>query len=62
MIYEAGSSTIGRAISAVRPLLAVRGFAVPDRPGIRLRTDQGQGTRIVGHLDPGRASRPVGTP
>jgi len=38
VIYEVGSSTIGRAISEVRPLLAARGFAVPDRPGIRLRT------------------------
>jgi hypothetical protein len=33
-----GSSTIGRAIGEIRPLLAQRGFAVPDRPGIRLRT------------------------
>ncbi|MFF5437888.1 transposase family protein [Streptomyces achromogenes] len=54
VIYEVGSSTIGRAVSEVRPPLAVRGLAVPDRPGMRLRTDQGQGTRIVGHLDPGR--------
>ncbi|MFG2848894.1 transposase family protein [Kitasatospora sp. NPDC048296] len=38
VIYEVGSSTIGRAISEVLPLLAARGFAVPDRPGIRLRT------------------------
>ena len=38
VLYEVGSSTIGRAIRGVRPLLADRGFAVPDRPGIRLRT------------------------
>ncbi|MEU6325668.1 transposase family protein [Streptomyces sp. NPDC047009] len=38
VIYEVGSSTIGRAIGEIRPLLAERGFAVPDRPGIRLRT------------------------
>lgn len=38
VIYDAGSSTIGRAIGEVRPLLAARGFAVPDRPGLRLRT------------------------
>ncbi|MEU6370831.1 transposase family protein [Streptomyces sp. NPDC046931] len=38
VIYEVGSSTIGRAIAEVRPLLADRGFAVPDRPGLRLRT------------------------
>ncbi len=38
VIDEVGSSTIGRAISEVRPLLAARGFAVPDRPDIRLRT------------------------
>lgn len=38
VIYEVGSSTIGRAIGEIRPLLAQRGFAVPDQPGIRLRT------------------------
>ncbi|MBX9362101.1 transposase family protein [Streptomyces sp. WAC04114] len=38
VIYEVGSSTIGRAIREIRPLLAQRGFAVPDRPGLRLRT------------------------
>ncbi|MFE2578749.1 transposase family protein [Streptomyces sp. NPDC059378] len=38
VIYEVGSSTIGRAISEIRPLLSERGFAVPDRPGLRLHT------------------------
>ncbi|MFF2131167.1 transposase family protein [Streptomyces olivochromogenes] len=38
VIYEVGSSTISRAICEVRSLLAARGFAVPDRPGVRLRT------------------------
>ncbi len=38
MIYEVGSSTIGRAIGEIRPLLASHGFAVPDRPEVRLRT------------------------
>ncbi|WP_051877374.1 helix-turn-helix domain-containing protein [Streptomyces natalensis] len=38
VIYEVGSSTIGRAISEIRPLLAERGCAVPDRLGLRLRT------------------------
>ncbi|WP_326752772.1 transposase family protein [Streptomyces hirsutus] len=38
VLYEVGSSTIGRAIREVRPLPADRGFAVPGRPGIRLRT------------------------
>ncbi|WP_217251562.1 transposase family protein [Streptomyces sp. AC602_WCS936] len=38
VIYEVRSSTIGGAIAEIRPLLAARGFAVPDRPGIRLRT------------------------
>lgn len=33
VIYEVRSSTIGRAIGEVRPLLAERGFAVPQRPG-----------------------------
>lgn len=38
VIYEVGSPTIGRAISEIRPLPAARGFAAPDRPGLRLRT------------------------
>ncbi|MEU2742178.1 transposase family protein [Streptomyces sp. NPDC007095] len=38
VLYEVGSPTIGQAILEVRPLLVDRGFAVPDRPGIRLRT------------------------
>ncbi|MFE3408855.1 transposase family protein [Streptomyces mirabilis] len=38
VLYKVGSSTIGRAIREVHPLSADRGFAVPDRPGIRLRT------------------------
>jgi hypothetical protein len=38
VIYEVGSSTIGRAIGEIRPLLASRGFAVPDLPEVRLRT------------------------
>ncbi len=31
-------STVSRAIGEIRPLLAARGFAIPDRPGVRLRT------------------------
>ncbi len=31
-------STVDRAVAEVRPLLAARGFAVPDRPGVRLKT------------------------
>ncbi len=38
VLYEVGSSTIGRALAEIRPLLAERGSAVPDRPGVRLRT------------------------
>lgn len=38
VIYGMGSSTTGRAIGEIRALLAARGFAVPNRPGIRLRT------------------------
>ncbi|WP_308369323.1 MULTISPECIES: transposase family protein [unclassified Streptomyces] len=36
--YDVGSSTVSRAINELRPVLAGRGFAVPDRPGLRLRT------------------------
>ncbi|MGW6399515.1 transposase family protein [Streptomyces sp. NPDC055134] len=37
-LYEVGRSTVTEAIGEIRPLLADRGFAVPDRPGLRLRT------------------------
>ncbi|MCT2590923.1 transposase family protein [Streptomyces sp. N2-109] len=37
-LYDTARSTVSRAISEIRPLLAARGFAVPDRPGVRLRT------------------------
>ncbi|MBO3682654.1 transposase family protein [Streptomyces sp. NEAU-YJ-81] len=37
-LYGTARSTVSRAIGEIRPLLAVRGFAVPDRPGVRLRT------------------------
>jgi len=37
-LYRVHRSTVTRAIGEVRPLLAVRGFAVPGEPGIRLRT------------------------
>ncbi len=35
VIYQVGSSTIGRPIGEMRPLRAERGFAVPQRPGLR---------------------------
>nr|WP_238426658.1 transposase [Streptomyces adustus] len=38
VIDEVGSSTIGRAIVGIRPLLAERGFTGPGQPGLRLRT------------------------
>jgi hypothetical protein len=37
-LYRVDRSTITRAIGEVRPLLAARGFAVPEEPGVRLRT------------------------
>ncbi|MEU1709641.1 transposase family protein [Streptomyces sp. NPDC005706] len=37
-LYSLGRSTVTEAIGEIRPLLADRGFAVPDRPGLRLRT------------------------
>ncbi|MFF2807694.1 transposase family protein [Streptomyces sp. NPDC058000] len=37
-LYGVDRSTISAAIREVRPLLAARGFAAPDRPGVRLRT------------------------
>ncbi|MGW1616064.1 transposase family protein [Streptomyces sp. NPDC002285] len=38
VIYQTGSSTIGRATGEIRPPLTERGFAIPERPGLRLRT------------------------
>ncbi|WP_438307037.1 transposase family protein (plasmid) [Streptomyces sp. HUAS TT11] len=36
-LFEVDRSTVSAAIRQVRPLLAARGFAVPDRPGLRLK-------------------------
>ena len=36
-LYRVHRSTITRAVHEVRPLLAARGFAVPEEPGVRLR-------------------------
>jgi hypothetical protein len=38
VLYGVDRSTITRAVREVRPLLAARGFAVPHRPDLRLRT------------------------
>ena len=38
VFYGVDRSTITRAVGEVRPLLAARGFAVPGKPGLRLRT------------------------
>ncbi len=38
VMFGVDRSTVTRAVHEVRPLLAQRGFAVPDRPGIRLKT------------------------
>lgn len=37
-LYGVHRSTVTRAVHEVRPLLAARGFAVPGRPDLRLRT------------------------
>ncbi len=37
-LYRVSRPTVTRAVQEIRPLLARRGFAVPDRPGVRLRT------------------------
>jgi len=37
-LYGVDRSTITRAVGEIRPLLAARGFAVPEEPGVRLRT------------------------
>ncbi|WP_315986768.1 transposase family protein [Streptomyces sp. Isolate_219] len=37
-LFEVDRSTVSVAIRQVRPMLAARGFAVPDRPGLRLKT------------------------
>jgi hypothetical protein len=38
VLFGVSPSTVDRAVAEIRPLLAARGFAVPDRPGIRLKT------------------------
>ena len=38
VFYGVHRSTITRAVGQIRPLLATRGFAVPGRPGLRLKT------------------------
>jgi len=38
VFYGVHRSTITRAAGEIRPLLAARGFAVPGRPGLRLKT------------------------
>jgi hypothetical protein len=37
-LCEVDRSTVTRAVNEIRPLPAARGFAVPHRPGLRLRT------------------------
>lgn len=37
-LFDVDRSTVSAAIRQIRPLLAARGFAVPDRPGVRLHT------------------------
>ncbi|MEV4927819.1 transposase family protein [Streptomyces roseoverticillatus] len=37
-LFDVDRSTVSEAIRRLRPLLAARGFAVPDRPGLRLKT------------------------
>jgi hypothetical protein len=38
LFYRVDRSTITRAVGEIRPLLAARGFAVPGKPGLRLKT------------------------
>lgn len=38
VVYSVDRSTITRAVHEIRPLIAQRGFAVPGRPGLRLKT------------------------
>jgi Helix-turn-helix of DDE superfamily endonuclease len=38
VLYGIDRATVTRAVGEVRPLLAARGFAVPGRPQVRLRT------------------------
>lgn len=38
LFYNVDRATITRAVGEIRPLLAARGFAVPGKPGLRLKT------------------------
>lgn len=68
-MFGVSSSTVDRAVSEVRPLPAARDFAVPDRPGVRLKTladvfadfeAEGITLRIDGTEAQGRRSKPDG--
>lgn len=61
-LYDVDRSTVSTAIRQVRPLLAARGFAVPDRSGVRLRTleDAYSEAEDRRHRDPGKT--PAGGP
>lgn len=41
VLFGVDRSIVTRAVGEIRQLLAERGFAVPDRPGLRLRTLEG---------------------
>jgi hypothetical protein len=38
LLYKVDRATVTRAVGEIRPLLAARGFAIPGKPGLRLRT------------------------
>ncbi|MFB7115491.1 transposase family protein [Streptomyces sp. NPDC056291] len=62
-LYGLEGSTITRAIGEIRPLLAARGFAVPDRPGLRLHTladavPQSKGSRSASTAPRPRSAAP----
>ncbi|WUW01338.1 transposase family protein (plasmid) [Streptomyces sp. NBC_01471] len=61
--YGVGSSSTSRVINALRPLLAERGFAVPDRPDLRLRTLEDVFAYAEAEkTEPRQGPRCVGTP
>ena len=53
-LYGVHRSTVTRAVTEVRPLLAARGFTVPHRPDLRLRTLAFRGKRRTTYRDGAR--------
>lgn len=60
VLHGVDRSTVTRAVHEIRPLLTRRGFAVPARPGVRLRTLADVFAAAEGVVSAGRRHRGAG--